>query len=183
MRCIIILFVLFLCFAGCGIKKTITERTYITDKESEKKWDSIFTSHLSYTFEQFQKIQKERLEQNSKDSSYVKDSTVIKVDPDGNKIGEDRYHYESHFRSEKEYRQLQDSVSYYKTYMDSLSLYRAKLDSSSKMSDYKVTNIEYKEKSLSKLQKVFMTTGQMFYFCLILIIVYIIYRYKVKDKL
>lgn len=82
---------------GCSTPRAVTTQTFITDKQSEKKFDSLFTTRLSYAFEQWQHIQKRETEKATKDSSYVKDSTATRYDAQGNKIGEDRFHYESHY--------------------------------------------------------------------------------------
>ncbi len=175
-----------LSFIGCGTPKTITKQTYITDKSSEKKWDSIFNSRLSYAFEQYQQSQSRERDRDTKDSMYVRDSTATRYDANGNKIGEDRFHYESHNRTEKDYQRLLDSVSSYRAFKDSCSYYRAKCDSLDKVARQKDI-YEYEgvpsSKSLSKIQEVFFRTGQMFYFCLVLLILYYIYLFrKRKDS-
>ena len=63
---------------GCSTPRAVTTQTFITDKQSEKKFDSLFTTRLSYAFEQWQHIQKRETEKATKDSSYVKDSTATR---------------------------------------------------------------------------------------------------------
>lgn len=65
---------------GCSTPRAVTAQTFITDKQSEKKFDSLFTTRLSYAFEQWQHIQKRETEKATKDSSYVKDSTATRYD-------------------------------------------------------------------------------------------------------
>ena len=162
---------------GCSTPRAVTTQTFITDKQSEKKFDSLFTTRLSYAFEQWQHIQKRETEKATKDSSYVKDSTATRYDAQGNKIGEDRFHYESHYLFEKERRMLLDTISTYKAYKDSFIYYRGRCDSLSKIGTsqfYKIDAPSIKEKSLSSMQKIFLKTGQMFWFCFILIVMYLL---------
>ena len=103
----------------------------------------------------------------------------------GNKIGEDRFHYESHYLFEKERRMLLDTISMYKAYKDSFIYYRGRCDSLSKIGTsqfYKIDAPSIKEKSLSSMQKIFLKTGQMFWFCFILIVMYLLYISRKKKK-
>lgn len=170
---------------GCSTPRAVTTQTFITDKQSEKKFDSLFTTRLSYAFEQWQHIQKRETEKATKDSSYVKDSTATRYDAQGNKIGEDRFHYESHYLFEKERKMLLDTISTYKAYKDSFIYYRGRCDSLSKIGTsqfYKIDAPSIKEKSLSSMQKIFLKTGQMFWFCFILIVMYLLYISRKKKK-
>ena len=170
---------------GCRTPRAVTTQNFITDKQSEKKFDSLFTTRLSYAFEQWQHIQKRETEKATKDSSYVKDSTATRYDAQGNKTGEDRFHYESHYLFEKERRMLLDSISIYKAYKDSFIYYRGRCDSLSKIGTSQFYNIDapsIKEKSLSSMQKIFLKTGQMFWFCFILIVMYLLYISRKKKK-
>ena len=142
---------------GCSTPRAVTTQTFITDKQSEKKFDSL----------------------------YVKDSTATRYDAQGNKIGEDRFHYESHYLFEKERRMLLDTISTYKAYKDSFIYYRGRCDSLSKIGTsqfYKIDAPSIKEKSLSSMQKIFLKTGQMFWFCFILIVMYLLYISRKKKK-
>ena len=71
---------------GCSTPRAVTSQTFITDKQSEKKFDSLFTTRLSYAFEQWQHIQKRETEKATKDSSYVKDSTATRYDAQGKRL-------------------------------------------------------------------------------------------------
>lgn len=167
---------------GCKTPKYVST-TFITDKQNEKKFDSLFNTRLSYAFEQWQHSQKSESAKASKDSSYVKDSTATRYDANGNKIGEDRFHYESHSRSEKDYQRLLDSIRHYKALEDSTSYYRSLCDSLSKIEvppSLLKTNI--KEQSLSWLQKVFLVTGQIFWLITVLIILYLIIKLRLRRK-
>ena len=172
-----------LSFFGCGTPKAVTQQTYITDKQSEKKFDSLFSTCLSYAFEQWQHFQKQESDKAIKDSCYVKDSTATRFDANGNKIGEDRFHYESHNRTEKDYQRLLDSIRHYQSFRDSTSYYRSLCDSLLKVEVppsllKTITN----EKSLSWLQKVFLVTGQIFWLITIFILIYLIIKLRLKRK-
>lgn len=172
-------------FLSCGTQKTVTKQTYLKDELNEKKFDSLLTARMAYSFEQWLHYQKQENDKSVKDSSYVKDSTATRYDAQGNKIGEDRFHYEGHFLSEKEHRKLLNTISIYKAYKDSFTYYRERCDSLSKIGTsqfYKIDAPSIKEKSLSSMQKIFLKTGQMFWFCFILIVVYLLYISRKKKK-
>lgn len=166
---------------GCGTQKTVTKQTYLKDKLNERKFDSLFTSRMAYTFDQWLHCQKRESERITKDSSYIKDSTATRIDAQGNKIGEDRFHYESHIRTEKDIHKLLDSISHYRLLKDSVAIYRHKLDllSSIKLSSDSTTKVI--EKPLTAAQKIYIQIGQVFCFCLVIIVIYLLYCIKRKG--
>lgn len=163
---------------GCGAPRTITKQTYIKDCSSDKRFDSLFTARMAYTFDQWLHYQKRENERSTKDSSYIKDSTATRLDAQGNKIGEDRFHYESHVRTEKEVQKLLDSLSHYRSLKDSVAIYRHRLDSLSsiKLSSDSATKVI--EKPLTAAQKIYIQIGQVFCFCLVIIVIYLLYCMK-----
>lgn len=160
---------------GCSTPKAVTSQTFITDKQSEKKFDSLFTTRLAYAFEQWQHVQKRETEKATKDSSYVKDSTATRYDAQGNKIGEDRFHYESHVRTEKDVQKLLDSISHYRSLKDSVAIYRHRLDSLSNIKRSSEISVKTVEKPLTTAQKIYIQIGQLFCFCLVIVILYLLY--------
>lgn len=167
---------------GCRTPRTITKQTYIKDCSSDKRFDSLFTARMAYTFEQWLHYQKRESERSTKDSSYIKDSTATRLDAQGNKIGEDRFHYESHVRTEKEVQKLLDSISHYRSLKDSVAIYRHRLDSLSniKISSNSATKVI--EKPLTAAQKIYIQIGQAFCFCLVIIVIYLLYSIKKKGS-
>lgn len=167
---------------GCRTPRTITKQTYIKDCSSDKRFDSLFTARMTYTFNQWLHYQKRESERSSKDSSYIKDSTATRLDAQGNKIGEDRFHYESHVRTEKEVQKLLDSISHYRSQKDSVAIYRHRLDSLSsiKLSSNSATKVI--EKPLTAAQKIYIQIGQVFCFCLVIIVIYLLYCIKRKGS-
>lgn len=167
---------------GCGAPRTITKQTYIKDCSSDKRFDSLFTARMAYTFDQWIHYQKRENERSTKDSSYIKDSTATRLDAQGNKIGEDRFHYESHVRTEKEVQKLLDSLSHYRSLKDSVAIYRHRLDSLSsiKLSSDSATKVI--EKPLTAAQKIYIQIGQVFCFCLVIIVIYLLYCMKRKGS-
>ena len=167
---------------GCGAPRTITKQTYIKDCSSDKRFDSLFTARMAYTFDQWLHYQKRENERSTKDSSYIKDSTATRLDAQGNKIGEDRFHYESHVRTEKEVQKLLDSLSHYRSLKDSVAIYRHRLDSLSsiKLSSGSATKVI--EKPLTAAQKIYIQIGQVFCFCLVIIVIYLLYCMKRKGS-
>ena len=167
---------------GCGAPRTITKQTYIKDCQSDKRFDSLFTARMAYTFDQWLHYQKRENERSTKDSSYIKDSTATRLDAQGNKIGEDRFHYESHVRTEKEVQKLLDSLSHYRSLKDSVAIYRHRLDSLSsiKLSSGSATKVI--EKPLTAAQKIYIQIGQVFCFCLVIIVIYLLYCMKRKGS-
>lgn len=167
---------------GCGAPRTINKQTYIKDCSSDKRFDSLFTARMAYTFDQWLHYQKRENERSTKDSSYIKDSTATRLDAQGNKIGEDRFHYESHVRTEKEVQKLLDSLSHYRSLKDSVAIYRHRLDSLSsiKLSSDSATKVI--EKPLTAAQKIYIQIGQVFCFCLVIIVIYLLYCIKRKGS-
>lgn len=174
--------VVLLLLYGCGAPRTITKQTYIKDCSSDKRFDSLFTARMAYTFDQWLHYQKRESERSTKDSSYIKDSTATRLDAQGNKIGEDRFHYESHVRTEKEVQKLLDSLSHYRSLKDSVAIYRHRLDSLSsiKLSSGSATKVI--EKPLTAAQKIYIQIGQVFCFCLVIIVIYLLYCMKRKGS-
>ena len=174
--------VVLLLLYGCGAPRTITKQTYIKDCSSDKRFDSLFTARMAYTFDQWLHYQKRESERSTKDSSYIKDSTATRLDAQGNKIGEDRFHYESHVRTEKEVQKLLDSLSHYRSLKDSVAIYRHRLDSLSsiKLSSDSATKVI--EKPLTAAQKIYIQIGQVFCFCLVIIVIYLLYCMKRKGS-
>lgn len=167
---------------GCRTPRTITKQTYIKDCSSDKRFDSLFTARMAYTFEQWLHYQKRESERSTKDSSYIKDSTATRLDAQGNKIGEDRFHYESHVRTEKEVQKLLDSISHYRSLKDSVAIYRHRLDSLSNIKISSDSATKVIEKPLTATQKIYIQIGQVFCFCLVIIVIYLLYCIKRKGS-
>lgn len=167
---------------GCRTPRTITKQTYIKDCSSDKRFDSIFTSRMAYTFDQWLHYQKRESERSTKDSSYIKDSTATRLDAQGNKIGEDRFHYESHVRTEKEVQKLLDSISHYRSLKDSVAIYRHRLDSLSNIKISSDSATKVIEKPLTAAQKIYIQIGQASCFCLVIIVIYLLYCIKRKGS-
>lgn len=167
---------------GCRTPRTITKQTYIKDCSSDKRFDSLFTARMAYTFDQWLHYQKRESERSTKDSSYIKDSTATRLDAQGNKIGEDRFHYESHVRTEKEVQKLLDSISHYRSLKDSVAIYRHKLDSLSNIKISSDSATKVIEKPLTAVQKIYIQIGQAFCFCLVIIVIYLLYCIKRKGS-
>lgn len=164
----------------CGTKKTMVKQTYLKDELNDKKFDSLFTSNMSHSFEKWLHYMKQENVRKIKDSSYVKDSTATRFDSKGNKIGEDRFHYESHERTDKDVQRLLDSISHYEALKDSIDIYRLKIDS---LSNIKVSNdssFKVVKEPLTKLQKAFMQIGQISSLCIVVLITYLLYIVKRK---
>lgn len=167
---------------GCRTPKTVTKQTYLKDKLNERKFDSLFTARMAYTFDQWLRYQKRESERSTKDSSYIKDSTATRLDAQGNKIGEDRFHYESHVRTEKEVQKLLDSISHYRSLKDSVAIYRHRLDSLSSIKLSSDSTTKVIEKPLTAAQKIYIQIGQAFCFCLVIIVIYLLYCIKRKGS-
>ena len=167
---------------GCRTPRTITKQTYIKDCSSDKRFDSLFTARMAYTFDQWLHYQKRESERSTKDSSYIKDSTATRLDAQGNKIGEDRFHYESHVRTEKEVQKLLDSISHYRSLKDSVAIYRHRLDSLSSIKLSSDSTTKVIEKPLTATQKIYIQIGQVFCFCLVIIVIYLLYCIKRKGS-
>lgn len=167
---------------GCRTPRTITKQTYIKDCSSDKRFDSLFTARMAYTFDQWLHYQKRESERSTKDSSYIKDSTATRLDAQGNKIGEDRFHYESHVRTEKEVQKLLDSISHYRSLKDSVAIFRHRLDSLSNIKISSDSATKVIEKPLTAAQKIYIQIGQAFCFCLVIIVIYLLYCIKRKGS-
>lgn len=166
---------------GCGTPKTVTKRTYLKDELNERNFDSLFTTRMSYSFEQWLHFQKREIEKNTKDSSYVKDSTATRFDAQGKKIGEDRLHYEYHSRSEKDNQRLLDSIRQYKAYKDSLSIYKSKCDSLTETKEESDTKVI--KEPVSKMQNIFTHIGVLSCLTILVIVIYIfLYVYERKHS-
>lgn len=170
-------------FCRCNAKERLVEKqTYITDNRNESKWDSLFNARLIKELESYKVSHKESVRSTTKEKTHIKDSTASKYDVNGNKVGEDRFHYEYHEISQEDVQILRDSISSLKEYKDSASIYHSKCDSLisviSKISKDKV----YVEKQLSKTDRAFLNIGKIASVCLfigILALLGWIYR-KVK---
>lgn len=166
---------------GCGTPKTVTKQTYLKDELNERNFDSLFTTRMSYSFEQWLHFQKREIEKNTKDSSYVKDSTATRFDVQGKKIGEDRLHYEYHSRSEKDIQRLLDSIRQYKAYKDSLSIYKSKCDSLTETKEESDTKVI--KEPVSKMQNIFSHIGVLSCLTILVIVIYIfLYVYERKHS-
>lgn len=166
---------------GCGTPKTVTKQTYLKDELNERNFDSLFATRMSYSFEQWLHFQKREIEKNTKDSSYVKDSTATRFDAQGKKIGEDRLHYEYHSRSEKDTQRLLDSIRQYKAYKDSLSIYKSKCDSLMKTKEKSDTKVI--KEPVSKMQNIFSHIGVLSCLTILVIVIYIfLYVYERKHS-
>ena len=166
---------------GCGTPKTVTKQTYLKDELNERKFDSLFTTRMSHTFEQWLHYQKREIEKSTKDSSYVKDSTATRFDAQGKKIGEDRLHYEYHSRTEKDTQRLLDSIRQYKTYKDSISIYKYKCDSLMKVKKESDTKII--KEPVSKMQNILSHIGVLSCLTILVIVIYIfLYVYERKHS-
>ncbi len=166
---------------GCGTPKTVTKQTYLKDELNERKFDSLFTTRMSHTFEQWLHYQKREIEKSTKDSSYVKDSTATRFDAQGKKIGEDRLHFEYHSRSEKDTQRLLDSIRQYKAYKDSISIYKYKCDSLMKVKKESDTKII--KEPVSKRQNILSHIGVLICLTILVIVIYIfLYVYERKHS-
>ena len=166
---------------GCGTPKTVTKQTYLKDELNERKFDSLFTARMSYSFEQWLHFQKREIEKSTKDSSYVKDSTATRFDAQGKKIGEDRLHFEYHSRTEKDTQRLLDSIRQYKTYKDSISIYKNKCDSLMKVKKESDTKII--KEPVSKMQNILSHIGVLICLTILVIVIYIfLYVYERKHS-
>lgn len=154
-------------FCRCKAKERVVEKhTYITDDRNEAKWDSLFNARLIKELESYRASHKESVKSTTKEKTHIRDSTASKYDVNGNKVGEDRFHYEYHEISQEDVQILRDSISSLKEYKDSTTMYRSKCDSLisviSKISKDKV----YFEKQLSKTDKAFLNIGKIASACL-----------------
>lgn len=154
-------------FCRCKAKERVVEKqTYITDKRNDTKWDSLFNARLIKELESYKATHKESVKSTTKEKTHIKDSTASKYDANGNKVGEDRFHYEYHEISQEDVQILRDSISSLKEYKDSTAIYHSKCDSLisviSKISKDRI----YVEKQLSKTDRAFLKIGKIAYVCL-----------------
>ena len=154
-------------FCRCNAKERVVEKqTYITDKRNDAKWDSLFNARLIKELESYKATHREAVKSTTKEKTHIRDSTASKYDANGNKVGEDRFHYEYHEISQEDVQILRDSISSLKEYKDSTAIYHSKCDSLvsviSKISKDKV----YVEKQLSKTDRVFLNIGKIASVCL-----------------
>lgn len=175
---ITLIFVFMLMLLGCKSTKTVTKDVLLKDNRIEIKYDSIFQSIMEKEIEKYKAKHSEVLKSSIKDKSCITDSTVLKYDANGNKISENKFRYERHELSTERYQTLLDSIALYKDKLRDEQEKHSRKDSSK--ADIKHIEKEkiYIEKPTSFMQEVFTETGKFFYFVLILIVVYIIYKHK-----
>ena len=154
-------------FCRCNAKERLVEKqTYITDNRNDAKWDSLFNARLIKELDLYKASHKESVKSTTKEKTHIKDSTASKYDVNGNKVGEDRFHYEYHEISQEDVQILRDSISSLKEYKDSAAIYHSKCDSLisviSKISKDKI----YVEKQLSRTDKAFLNIGKIASVCL-----------------
>lgn len=170
-------------FCRCKAKEQLVEKqTYITDKRNDAKWDSLFNARLIKELESYKASHKESVKSTTKEKTHIKDSTASKYDVNGNKVGEDRFHYEYHEISHEDVQILRDSISILKEYKDSTSIYHSKCDSLMSVINEISKDKVYVEKQLSKTDRAFLKIGKIASVCLFIgILAFIgwIYR-KVK---
>lgn len=170
-------------FCRCKAKERLVEKqTYITDKRNDAKWDSLFNARLIKELELYKASHKESVKSTTKEKTHVKDSTASKYDANGNKVGEDRFHYEYHEISHEDVQILRDSISSLKEYKDSAAIYHSKCDSLMSVINEISKDKVYVEKQLSKTDRAFLYIGKIASVCLFIgILAFIgwIYR-KVK---
>ena len=144
---------------GCtATPKVVTRQTYVKEKRSNL--DSIFNARLLATLELYQRKQSELKETSKSETNYIRDSTSVTVDKQGNIIRKDKYHYESHNYSESFVQKLRDSISCYKSYKDSLSKYRLKIDSLDNIKQDSVPYPIYIQKPMSRIDAMFLNFGK-----------------------
>ena len=154
-------------FCRCKAKERLVEKqTYITDKRNDAKWDSLFNARLIKELELYKASHKESVKSTTKEKTHVKDSTASKYDANGNKVGEDRFHYEYHEISHEDIQILRDSISSLKEYKDSAAIYHSKCDSLSSVISKISKDKVYVEKQLSKIDKAFFSIGKIASACL-----------------
>lgn len=154
-------------FCRCKAKERVVEKhTYITDKRNDAKWDSLFNARLIKELESYKATHRESVKSTTKEKTHIKDSTASKYDANGNKVGEDKFHYEYHEISQEDVQILRDSISSLKEYKDSMAIYHSKCDSLiSEISKISKDRI-YVEKQLSKTDRAFLNIGKIASVCL-----------------
>ena len=173
-------------FCRCKAKERLVEKqTYITDKRNDAKWDSLFNARLIKELELYKASHKESVKSTTKDKTHIKDSTASKYDVNGNKVGEDRFHYEYHEISHEDVQILRDSISSLKEYKDSAAIYHSKCDSLMSVINEISKDKVYVEKQLSKTDRAFFKIGKIASVCLFIgILAFIgwIYRWVKLHK-
>ena len=170
-------------FCRCKAKERVIEKqTYITDKRNEAKWDSLFNARLIKELELYKTSHKESVKSTTKEKTHIKDSTASKYDANGNKVGEDKFHYEYYEISQEDVQILRDSISSLKEYKDSASVYRNKCDSLSSMISKISKDKVYVEKQLSKTDKFFLRLGRVSFAILILGVVVFIGYLIIRNR-
>lgn len=170
-------------FCRCKAKEHVIEKqTYITDKRNEAKWDSLFNARLIKELESYKVSHNESVKSTTKEKTHVKDSTASKYDANGNKVGEDRFHYEYHEISQEDVQILRDSISSLKEYKDSTSIYHSKYDSLMSVINKISKDKVYVEKQLSKTDKFFIRIGRVSFAILIIGVVVFIGYLIVRNR-
>ena len=170
-------------FCRCKTKERVIEKqTYITDKRNEAKWDSLFNARLVKELESYRASHKESVKSTTKENTHIKDSTASKYDANGNKVGEDRFHYEYHEISQEDVQILRDSISSLKEYKDSTSIYHSKYDSLMSVINKISKDKVYVEKQLSKTDKFFIRLGRVSFAILILGVVVFIGYLIIRNR-
>ena len=170
-------------FCRCKAKERLVEKqTYITDKLNDAKWDSLFNARLIKELELYKASHKESVKSTTKEKTHVKDSTASKYDANGNKVGEDRFHYEYHEISHEDVQVLRDSISILKEYKDSTSIYHSKCDSLMSVINEISKDKIYVEKQLSKTDKFFIRIGRVSFAILILGVVVFIGYLIIRNR-
>lgn len=170
-------------FCRCKDKERVIEKqTYITDKRNEAKWDSLFNARLIKELESYKVSHNESVKSTTKEKTHVKDSTASKYDANGNKVGEDRFHYEYHEISQEDVQILRDSISILKEYKDSTSIYHSKCDSLMSVINEISKDKVYVEKQLSKTDKFFIRIGRVSFAILILGVVVFIGYLIIRNR-
>ena len=170
-------------FCRCKAKERVIEKqTYITDKRNEAKWDSLFNARLVKELESYRASHKESVKSTTKENTHIKDSTASKYDANGNKVGEERFHYEYHEISQEDVQILRDSISSLKEYKDSTSIYHSKYDSLMSVINKISKDKVYVEKQLSKTDKFFIRLGRVSFAILILGVVVFIGYLIIRNR-
>ena len=170
-------------FCRCKAKERVIEKqTYITDKRNEAKWDSLFNARLIKELESYRASHKESVKSTTKENTHIKDSTASKYDANGNKVGEDRFHYEYHEISQEDVQILRDSISSLKEYKDSAAIYHSKCDSLMSVINKISKDKVYVENQLSKTDKFFIRIGRVSFAILILGVVVFIGYLIIRNR-
>lgn len=170
-------------FCRCKAKERLVDKqTYITDMRNDEKWDSLFNVRLIKELELYKASHNESMKSTTKEKTHIKDSTASKYDSNGNKVGEDRFHYEYHEISLEDIQILRDSISSLKEYKDSTSIYHSKCDSLMSVINEISKDKVYVEKQLSKTDKFFLRLGRVSFTILILVVVVFIGYLIIKNR-